>query len=262
MCERRRPDPSRGVFETLLVLDGTPVELDAHMRRLERSVRRLYGAEPPGGVRARVARLASGHALARVRVDVAPRDGDERGELCAEELLAPVRPEEHFPAWERAVALEPLTLAGGAGEHKWADRRVFELPRAREKRSSTRDADVGGDRLALVLDGEEVLECSRANVFAVQDGALVTPPLDGRLLAGIARAGAIEAARAIGVAVHERPLTLERVLAAGEAFVTNSVRGVEPVGALGGARMRAPGEVARAVAGGLRERWMGVVAGV
>ena len=37
------PDPSAGVFDTLLVQAGAPVALDAHVRRLAASVRELYG---------------------------------------------------------------------------------------------------------------------------------------------------------------------------------------------------------------------------
>ena len=42
-----RPDPRAGVFETILVVEDRPVDLDAHLRRLGASVRALYGGEPP-----------------------------------------------------------------------------------------------------------------------------------------------------------------------------------------------------------------------
>ena len=37
------PDPALGVFETLLVRDGTAQALDAHLARLAASVADLYG---------------------------------------------------------------------------------------------------------------------------------------------------------------------------------------------------------------------------
>jgi branched-subunit amino acid aminotransferase/4-amino-4-deoxychorismate lyase len=40
--DRRRPDPQQGVFETLLVLNGRPIELDAHLARLEASLKALF----------------------------------------------------------------------------------------------------------------------------------------------------------------------------------------------------------------------------
>ncbi len=45
--ERRRPDPALGVFTTLRVRDGEPVRLDAHLKRLSRSVFELYGERLP-----------------------------------------------------------------------------------------------------------------------------------------------------------------------------------------------------------------------
>lgn len=42
-----RPDQALGVFETVLVQDGQPVELAHHARRLTRSLATLYGSRPP-----------------------------------------------------------------------------------------------------------------------------------------------------------------------------------------------------------------------
>jgi branched-subunit amino acid aminotransferase/4-amino-4-deoxychorismate lyase len=36
------PDQSIGVFETLLVIGGSPIELDAHLERIGWSVRELF----------------------------------------------------------------------------------------------------------------------------------------------------------------------------------------------------------------------------
>jgi hypothetical protein len=58
-----RPDPARGVFETILAVDGEPVLLDEHLARLAASVAELYELElppieipspPPGAWRIRV----------------------------------------------------------------------------------------------------------------------------------------------------------------------------------------------------------------
>ncbi|HTZ87753.1 MAG TPA: aminotransferase class IV, partial [Solirubrobacteraceae bacterium] len=112
--------------------------------------------------------------------------------------------------------------------------------------------------LPLVLDeGQEVLEASRANVFAVEDGTLVTPAADGRILPGVARAKAIETARALGIQVREEPLTVQRVIESGEAFLTGSIRGVEPVSALGEAELAPLGELVGELSAELERSWTG-----
>jgi para-aminobenzoate synthetase / 4-amino-4-deoxychorismate lyase len=247
VAEDHAPDRASGVFETLLVLDGAPVELDAHLTRLRASVRALFGAELPGQIVRRAFEASTALALGRLRLTVAPVAGGAPNALVVDVAACTVDSEQLFAPWERAVALDPLTIVGGLGAHKWVDRRRL-----------TTAATGAADRLPLVLDdGEEVLEVSRANVFAVEGGVLLTPAADGRILPGVARARAIEAARDLGLELREEPFDLRRLLAAGEAFVTGSVRGVEPVRAVGAAALAAPGEEARAVAAELRRRWIG-----
>jgi para-aminobenzoate synthetase / 4-amino-4-deoxychorismate lyase len=241
--EGPRPDPSRGVFETLLVVDGEPVELDAHMARLGSSTRELFGAEHPDAAEL-VREHARGVPLGRLRLDVAP-GGD--GALGAAVKVADVDPPLVFPSWERAVTLAPVVVPGGIGAHKWSDRRL--LDRAQR--------DCGGT-LPLLLDADgSVLEVTRGNVFLVRDGALVTPPADGRILPGVARRRIVEVAAAVGVELREEAVSGDDLAAADEVLATGSVRGVEPVRACEGLREWEEGTVTAAVGAGLRQRWLG-----
>lgn len=54
-------------------------------------------------------------------------------------------------------------------------------------------------------------EAGTMNLFVEMDGALHTPRLDGTILAGITRASLLTLARAQGLAVHERDLSLEEL---------------------------------------------------
>ena len=114
---------------------------------------------------------------------------------------------------------------------------------------------------AALNAGGEVLEASRANLFAVDEGAIVTPAADGRILPGVARARAIEAASSLGIEVLEQTLTVARLVAAGEAFLTGSVRGLEPVRSVDGLALAAPGEAAGKIAAQLKRRWIATGAG-
>jgi para-aminobenzoate synthetase / 4-amino-4-deoxychorismate lyase len=211
-----RPDPGLGVFTTLLVLDGRPVELDAHLRRLDASARALFGCPVPPAARGLVLARADGAGPARLRLTVAP--GDD-GALTAEVTLTPVDASLILPDLDRGVELTPVVVAGGIGAHKWADRRLLAA------------AEAGlAPRLPLLLDHDgAVLEASRGNVFAVLDGVVVTPPADGRILPGIARDRVLRIAPAAGLEVREEPIGLDRLADAAEVFITGAVRGIEPV---------------------------------
>jgi para-aminobenzoate synthetase / 4-amino-4-deoxychorismate lyase len=236
MSLHRSPaDPARGVFETLLVRERQPVELEAHLARLGASVAALYGAPVLHGVEEQVLEHARDLVLGRLRVTVTPNG---HGALTTDVRIAPVEPDRVFPAFNRAVRLDRLEVPGGLGAHKWADRRLLEEAEA-------------DDSVPLVVDTDgSVLEASRANVFMVEDGMIFTPPIDGRILPGITRRRVVEL-----MSVREEAISFERLLAADEVFLSGSVRGVEPVWDCDGVRAWAAGTVTPLVSGELRRHW-------
>jgi branched-chain amino acid aminotransferase len=86
--------------------------------------------------------------------------------------------------------------------------------------------DAGADD-ALLLDLRgRVTEGSTSNVFFVQDGIVVTPPLQVGILHGVTRAIVLELARAGGLIVREEPHGPEALAAADEVFLTSTIREV------------------------------------
>jgi branched-subunit amino acid aminotransferase/4-amino-4-deoxychorismate lyase len=154
-------------------------------------------------------------------------------------------PNNVFPTGPFATALQSFPVERGWGEHKWVDRDV--LARA--------EASAGPGAVPLLINGTEVLEASRSNLFAVTDRVAVTPPLDGEILPGVARAGVIEVAAELGIELREERLDLARLQAADEAFLTNALRGVEPVRELDGEPIASDGPITTALAAALRQRW-------
>ena len=232
------PDPAQGVFETTLVVDARAVEVDAHLARLAASLDELYGLPLPAEARSRIEEGAAGLTLGRLRLTFVPGEG--LSVRTAEVDLPSVFPRD-------ATKVAPVTVPGGIGAHKWADRRL--LDRASEELAFA---------VPLILDEDgSVLEGSRSNVFAAVGGVLVTPPTDGRILPGVARARAIELARAAGLDVVERPLSLDELAAADEVFMTGGVRGVEPVGRCAGVGEWDSGEFTARVGAELQRAWLG-----
>jgi para-aminobenzoate synthetase/4-amino-4-deoxychorismate lyase len=217
------PRPALGVFTSLRVTGAGCRDLDRHLARLDDSTWRLFGKHLPPGTRAELAARLTERPSGRLRVTARPFGGPIH--VTAE--VVPVSP---APA---AVGLHPVTIAGGLGAHKWRDRRI--LDQAREQ------AGLGADQHLLILDASgEVLETDRANVFAVIDGVLRTPPADGRLLPGITRAAVLRLAARDGMPAKEEPLSARLLRQAAEVFVTNSVHGIMPVRSLAGADVSWP----------------------
>ena len=70
-----------------------------------------------------------------------------------------------------------------------------------------------------------------------------TPAADGPLLPGIMRQVVLERAGEIGIEAVEESLSMGSIATADEAFLTNSVRGILPVGRLMDVEFAAPGPV-------------------
>jgi para-aminobenzoate synthetase / 4-amino-4-deoxychorismate lyase len=225
-----RPDPALGVFETILVRGGAPVDLRAHLARLERSVGALYGDPLPDDLDARILAAAAASPVQRLRV-VAMKGGVE---LDAEALAAEPPPD--------PVVLAPAVLPGGLGAHKWRDRRLLDELAER----------VDAVPLIVDLDGD-VLEAAYANVFIVEGTHLVTPPLDGRQLPGTVRARVL----ALHPAREER-LTLDRVAGADELLLASSIRGIHPARLVDGPEPRF--QLGARLRAALREDSLGAVA--
>ena len=203
-----RPDPGLGLLETVRVRDGSPVELAAHLERLASSARALYDGTLPRGADAIARGAAAGGGDCRLRLHL---DSTPHGlELEAEVAALP-------PSGGGPVELVPVVLPGGLGPHKWRDRRLLDALAAR----------LGGGVALLVDSDGSVLEAAWGNVWVVVSGVHRTPPLDGRLLPGIARARRLDRLRADGVPVAEQQLTLED-LRAGDVYLTSALREPTP----------------------------------
>ena len=93
----------------------------------------------------------------------------------------------------------------------------------------------------LWLDGVErqyIEEVGTMNIFFRIDDTLVTPPLQGSILAGITRDSIIKLAKHWHIPVEERPITIHEIMSAHEKGVLQEVFGsgtaavISPVNAL------------------------------
>jgi para-aminobenzoate synthetase/4-amino-4-deoxychorismate lyase len=230
-----RPRPAAGVFTSLLVTGGDTRGLADHVARLDASARQLFGKGLPPALHDSLAATLTQNPTGRLRITVQPVGGPLRA-------LVEVVPVDRPPA---QVSLRPAVVEGGLGAHKWRDRRLL-------ADLSASMALEPGEQLLIEDANGDVLETDRANVFAVIGGMLHTPPADGRLLPGVARAAVLRAARLAGLSISVTSISRAQLLAASEVFVTNAVHGARPVRSLAGSSAAWPaGPVASMMAAAL-----------
>jgi branched-subunit amino acid aminotransferase/4-amino-4-deoxychorismate lyase len=110
------------------------------------------------------------------------------------------------------------------------------------------EAQRGGE--LLFVENGCWTETSRANLWAVRDGCLRTPPLDG-ILPGVTRSLLLEAAADAGLEVRVEPLPVGPV---DELYISSSLRDLCPVTRLDGMPIAGQGPVGERLQSAFRER--------
>jgi branched-chain amino acid aminotransferase len=103
----------------------------------------------------------------------------------------------------------------------------------------------GFDEVVMLNERGEVAECTSANIFAVKDGKILTPPLNSGCLEGVTRGILMEIAPDAGLPVVEQSLRPEDLYAAEEVFISSTNRNLIDVGEIAGHPIPAPGPVCK-----------------
>ncbi len=90
-----------------------------------------------------------------------------------------------------------------------------------------------GEAILLNREGH-VTEATTANIFIVEKGRYLTPPLVEGILSGITRALILERAPGEGLQALEETIPLDRLLQAEEVFLTSTTRDVLPITSIDG----------------------------
>jgi branched-chain amino acid aminotransferase len=92
------------------------------------------------------------------------------------------------------------------------------------------EAILNGFSEGIALDDRGyVSEGSGENLFLVQDGNLITPPLGSSILPGITRDSVIQIARELGISVQESTLQRAALYLADELFFTGTAAEITPI---------------------------------
>lgn len=103
----------------------------------------------------------------------------------------------------------------------------------------------GFDEVVMLNERGEAAECTSANIFAVREGKILTPPLNSGCLEGVTRGILMEIAPDAGLPVIEQSLRPEDLYAAEEVFISSTNRNLIDVVEIAGHPIPAPGPVCK-----------------
>ena len=119
--------------------------------------------------------------------------------------------------------------------------------------------DAGFDEAIMLTQAGNVSEGSAANLFLVEDGALVTPGVADDILVGITRGAVMEIAASLGLSVVERTVDRTELYMADEMFLCGTGVQVAPITRVDGRVVGSGklGDITRAV----QDRYLAAVHG-
>jgi branched-chain amino acid aminotransferase len=199
-----------GIFETIKTVDGAPIALARHMRRVITSAKELNISIPDEeNIRLELSQVLSAqkYPVGRLRLSFA-KNLFHISHAEYEELENPSR-----------VNFFSETVAGSIHKRFPYNDRFAILEAAR---------DEGFDDSILFNAKNEITETAVANLVFLINGSWVTPPISAGLLPGVVRAVAIEEC-GIGV----RAIHISEVPEIQSGFMLSSLRIAQPIAFIG-----------------------------
>lgn len=250
------------VYETLRTYGGRPFHLDRHLERLRRSARRLAIDLP-----------ATNDALTRdldllldeaanpesyIRIIVTRGVGDisyHFDRVKGPTVVMAVKPYAPFPARCYTDGVAVILSSVRRNPPQALDPSIKSCNLINNILAVQEAQARGAFEPILLNETGEIAESASANVFLVKDGTLITPPLEAGILPGVTREIVLQLAAPAKIAVREEPVAVKDLLAADEAFLTSTLKGVMPIASVDGRPVGAgrPGPVSLRLLEALRD---------
>ena len=237
-----------GVFEGMRVYGRRVFRLEDHLQRFATAAKAI-NLELPGGTAAvREIVLETARAFgadeAYVRLIATRGDGPlgiDPTQCLEPRLICIVDRIAVYPEEKRSAGIDLLTSSWRRPPADVLDPRVKSLNYLNNVMAKLEVKQRGGDEALLLNAAGAIAETSVANIFAVRDGDLLTPPSSDGALEGITRATVLELAASLDIPARTQSLGRFDLFAADEVFLTGSGAGLVPVRSLDGRSIGAGG---------------------
>ena len=207
-----------GLFETIKCEQGIPIFFESHYKRLTHSTKELDMPFPveQEEIKNWIKSVLSANKLISGRV----------------KIIISKRLEEKFNVFIIASPLDKLpssysllvhTLSRDTKSisfrHKTTSRADSYMAYKKALESSFNDA-------LYINEKNELIECTRANIFLVMEDKIITPLLESGILSGVTRSKIIEIAKRENITIEEKNVHSLYLNKAKAVFITNAIVGL------------------------------------
>lgn len=222
------------VYEVVPVHDGTPALLDAHIARLDRSLSAIDIRNPhsAGEWRQLIAKLIehNGGGTMAIYIQVSRGADAGRNHVYPQNVMPTVfAMATDFHRADYRAGVTAITLP----DERWDRCDIKSTALLPNVLARQKAAEAGAVDAILIHDGH-VTEGAVSSVILVEDGTLLRRPHGNEVLPGTTTDHVVEIARNNGYPCREEQLSVERLLAADEVWLTGATKGIAPVVSIDG----------------------------
>ncbi len=220
-----------GVYEVVACYGGTYLDLNPHLKRLQRSCAAI-AIDLPKTIHELEVLVQQAYeknpfddAMVYIQVTrgVAPRN-HVVNQAITPTLVITVRELPKPSDTKVKTGVQGITLQ----DIRWKHCEIKSIALLASVMGKQEAVRAGVDEAFWLDEQGHVLEGCATNIFAVIDGVLVTHPLDHQVLGGITRSMAMEVAQDAGIAVQERAWKLDEA-GLSECLMSSTTNAVLPV---------------------------------
>ncbi|NPV71154.1 MAG: D-amino-acid transaminase [Firmicutes bacterium] len=224
-----------GIYEVIRVYGGKVFMLDEHLQRLARSAAAIDLPLPDlTALRRDALELLTRNGFPdsiiyiQVTRGACPRRHQYPDGLAPTVVMTARKMDMH-PARFRQEGVSVISVA----DDRWARCHIKSISLLSNILAKQKAHKQGAFEAIYVRDGF-VTEGTNTNVFVVEDGAIVTPPLTNYILPGVTRRAVLNLAARLAIPRREEPVSVDRLFAATAVFLTGTTTEVMPVVSIDG----------------------------
>ena len=216
-----------GVYEVIPVYSGKPLRLEAHLKRLTKSLEEIRIAPPLTGAQCEeiIARLLDGTEDQYVYLQITRGVSPKRDHAFPKEPVSPT-------IFAMCNPIAPLPQGGVSAitveDTRWHRCDIKAITLLANILGRQDAVEQSAAEAILIRDGNAV-EGAASNLFIVKHETVITPPKSPEILSGITRDLVLELAAKLEIEIAERPISETELRSADEIWLTSSTREILPV---------------------------------